>query len=95
MVYSLFLRLPKGEKPMCRKIGDFVVMWEKVIYSLNSCFNFIFKMFICSCKRLISPQASNGFKFWEIDALVGRLCQIFCKNLRRKLQQHKQAQITS
>ena len=79
MGYSLFLRLPKGESLCVGKEGKFVVMLEKVIYSLNSCFKFIFKMFICSCKRLLSLQASNGFKFWEIVAIVGRLCKTFLK----------------
>ena len=79
----------KGISLCVEKERNFGVMLGKVNYSLNSCFKFNFKMFICSFKRLISPQASNGFKFWEIDAIVGRLCQNFCKNLRKKLQQHK------
>ena len=76
---------------MCRKRGGFCGYVGEMIYGLNSCFNFHFKMFIYSCKRPISPQASHGFKNWENDAIVGRLCQNFCKNLRRKLQQLKQA----
>ena len=75
-------------------------MWERgenlwlcwrMIRSSNLCFNFNFMMFICSLEGPISPQASMGFKNWENDAIVGRLCQNFCKNLRRKLQQLKQA----
>ena len=54
----------KGIRLCVGKEGDFGVMLEKVNYSLNSCFNFLFKMFICSCKRQISPQASTGFKLW-------------------------------
>ena len=37
--YSLFLWFPKGEKPMCRKRGNFVVKWKRVNHSSNSCFN--------------------------------------------------------
>ena len=80
---------------MCKKRGEFCGHVGEMIYGLNSFFNFHLKMFIYSCKRKISPQASIGFKIWEIDAIVGRLCQNFCKNLRRKLQQHKQAKIPS
>ena len=44
--YSLFLWLPKREKPMCRKRGNFVVVLKRVIHSLNSCFNFNLRCFI-------------------------------------------------
>ena len=42
-------------------------------------------MFICSLERPISPQASMGFKNWENDAIVGRLCQTFCKKPAQKI----------
>ena len=35
--YSLFLWLPKREKPMCRKRQNFVGVLERVIHSLDSC----------------------------------------------------------
>ena len=76
---------------MCKKRGGFCGYVGKMIYGLNSCFNFHFKMFVYSFKMKISPQASIGFKIWEIEAIVGRLCQNFCKNMHRKLQQLKQA----
>ena len=82
-------------KPMCGKEGKNLWLWWRMIHSSNLWFNFNFMMFFCLFERPISPKASMGFKILEIDAIVGRLCQIFYKNLRRKLQQHKQALITS
>ena len=86
MVYSLFMRLLNWEG-LC--VGKREILW-RMIHSSNLCFNFNFMMFICLLERPISPQASTGFKILEIEAIVGRLCQNFCKNLRRKLQQLKQ-----
>ena len=44
--YTLFMWFPKGEKPMCRKRGKIVVVLEKVIHSLNSCFKSFSRFFI-------------------------------------------------
>ena len=64
-------------KPMCGKEGKICGYVGELIHSSNLCFNFSFMMFICLLKRPISPQAYMGFKNWEIDDIVGRLCQNF------------------
>ena len=69
-------------KPMCGKGGKKLWLCLRMVHYSNSCFYFKFMMFNCLLERPISPQASMGFKIWEIEAIVGRLCQKVYKKTR-------------
>ena len=88
--FTLFHEASQMIKPMCGKEGKICGYDGEWFIAQIYVLKFKFMMFMCLLKRPISPQASMGFKNWEIDAIVGRLCQNFCKNLRKKLQQLKQ-----
>ena len=91
MVYSLCMRLLVWEGLCVRKREN---LW-RMVHSSRFMFWFQFHEFYLLIERQTSPQAYLSIKIWEIEAKVGRLCQNFCKFMSRKLQQHKQAPISS
>ena len=87
VVYSLCMRLLDWKGLCMRKREN---LW-RMVHSSKFMFFFQFHEFYLLIERKISPQAYLSFKIWQIEAKVGRLCQISCKFMCRKLQQLKHA----
>ena len=83
MVYSLCMRLLDWKDLCMRKREN---LW-RMVHSSKFVLFFQFHGVYLLIERQINPQAYSSFKNWEIDAIVGRLCQNFCKIMCRKLQQ--------